>query len=139
MFSNARNLLLSYAIFWFSWTQRKSRINVGKDDNGLKYIEFVEGQQKQGKEDCPKRLEIFCSLCICNRKWNMPSCPFLTSTCLANQKHCKCPRITLGINLNLYGHENCIVLYCIVLYINMEIKSDKKAFELSNISWSSTM
>ena len=134
MFSNARNLLLSYAIFWFSWTQRKSRMNVGKDHNRLEYIEFVEGQQKQGKEDCPKSLEIFCIrnrfyvyeiLCIRNRSWKMLSCRFLASTCLVNQNHCKCPRITLGINLNLFGHENLCML-AVLLAITRYKHGDKK-------------
>ena len=64
MFSNAGNLSLSYTIFG----QENHGMKVGKDDNGLEYIEFVEGQQKRGKEDCAKSLEIFCPLCIRYRK-----------------------------------------------------------------------
>ena len=55
-------------------------MNVGKHDNRLEYIEFVEGQQKQGKVDCPKRLEIFCPLCHTQQEAKDTQWPFLMST-----------------------------------------------------------
>ena len=123
MFSNARNMLFSYAIFWFSWTQRKSRINVGKDDNGLEYIEFVEGHQKQGKEDCPKRLEIFCPLCHMKQEMKDAQLPFF------NEYLPRQPEALQMSKNNTWNKSQSIwarKLYCTVLYCTVYKHGNKK-------------
>ena len=87
---------------------------IAEDDNVLEYNEFVEGPLKQGKEDCPKSLEIFCLKCTLqevkdahfpffnenlSRQLEELQMSRVCFTCRSTES----PRIILGINLKLWA------------------------------------